>query len=123
MTTEPSRIVVPPSLLAPSAPKAPVYVTVPPRWEVSAEARQKVADGKPITQQEQRLLILALPRKTRLKLKIRTTDVRATVNALRQMGDGVEARTGYTGNTAQHQQRYEAGQRAKARKAARAVDG
>jgi hypothetical protein len=94
---------------------------VPPRWSASAEARAKRERGEKLTDGEQRLLIAALPRKTRLKHKIRTTPIKAEIAALRQMGDGVEVRTGYTGNTAQHQQRYDARKRGEATLAKRAA--
>ena len=96
-------------------------IQLPPRQEMAAEAKRKLQAGEKLTQEEQRLLILALPRKVRRKHKIRTTPIRLEVAALKSISDGVENRTGYTGNTAQHQQRYEAGQRLKKRaEAARA---
>jgi hypothetical protein len=88
---------------------------IPPRQEMAAEAKRKLQAGEKLTQEEQRLLILALPRKVRRKHKIRTTPIRLEIAALKSMGDGVEKRTGYTGNTAQHQQRYDAKKRLEAR--------
>jgi hypothetical protein len=73
-----------------------------------------VQAGEQITKEEQRLLMLALPRKTRLRLKIRTTAHKQLIGALRAMGVGADTRTQYTGNTNQHQQRYEVAQRLKA---------
>lgn len=93
---------------------------LPPRAEIAADARAKMERGETLTLQEQRLLVLALPRKVRRKHGIRTTPIRAEINAIRAMSEGAEGpRTGYTGNTAQHQQRYDANQRKNAARAAR----
>ena len=57
-------------------------VTPPPRVALAAEAKAKLAKGEPLTQEEHRLMIFALPRKERRRLKIKTTDVRETLDAL-----------------------------------------
>ncbi len=60
-------------------------VILPPRQQAVIEIREKVKRGEPITQQEQRLLILALPRKVRRTHKIRTPPIRAELDALKTM--------------------------------------
>ena len=60
-------------------------VLVPPRQEMAAAARAKVEKGEPLTPEEQRLLILALPRKVRRTHKVRTTSIRAELDALTMM--------------------------------------
>jgi hypothetical protein len=95
-------------------------VTVPPRVALAAEALAKAARGEPLTREEQRLIIWSRSRKWRRANKVRTTPIREELNALMTMkiveaGPPATTYTGNTGNTAQHQQRYEAGQRTKAR--------
>jgi hypothetical protein len=60
---------------------------IPPRQEAAAPVREKMKRGEPLTQEEQRLLILALPRKTRRAHGIRTTNIREELNALVSMAD------------------------------------
>jgi len=57
-------------------------LALPARTEAAAKAQAKLAAGEKITPAEQRLLVFALPRKTRRANKIKTTDVRETLDAL-----------------------------------------
>lgn len=60
-------------------------IQLPPRQEMAAAALEKLKRGEQLTDAEQRQVILALPRKTRRKHKIRTTPIREEVAALRTM--------------------------------------
>jgi hypothetical protein len=91
-------------------------VETPPRIVASAEARAKLQRREKLTKEETNLLILAIPRKERRKLKIHTTVIPSEIKALKTMKVVEKPLTQYTGNTAQHQQHYEANLRAKMRK-------
>lgn len=97
-----------------AAADARVRVTLPPRSQMAADARSKAeAEKRPLTVEEQRLQVFALPRKVRRANKIPTTPHKAGIAALRAMSTGAEVRgPQYTGNKMQHQQRYDSTHRA-----------
>lgn len=57
---------------------------LPPRQAMALPVLAKLQAKEPLTQEDQRLVILALPRKERRRLKVRTTPFRSEIAGLRQ---------------------------------------
>lgn len=61
------------------------HVDLPPRQEIAAPALAKLRKGEQLTPEEQRLIIFSSPRKTRRAHRVKTTDIREVLDAMRVM--------------------------------------